>query len=106
MVQFILGGLAGIVIMCLLQISREKDRNVELQMLKMEEQGLVHANKSYREIINKQNKIINNMSISMENNHCGIENIVDETICDHRRCIGNAIQCRDCIKEYFERKVK
>ncbi len=97
MIQFILGGLAGIVIMCLLQINREKDRNVELQMLKIEEQRLIYANKSYKGIIDKQNKIINTMSEHLAVNHFCFKK---------EKCERSDKACEQCIKEYFERKVK
>lgn len=58
------------------------------------------------DLIEKQDKMIDKLTEAMENEHCSIKNIVNEVICDHKRCIGNAIQCRDCIKEYFERKVE
>lgn len=53
----------------------------------------------------KQNeKVIEEMAIAMEYNHCGIKDIVEEEICDNKRCIGTAMRCRDCIIEYFRKK--
>ncbi len=49
-------------------------------------------------------KVINEMAIAMENEHCSIENIVNEEICDQKRCVGTAMQCRDCIINYFRKK--
>ncbi len=48
-------------------------------------------------------KIIHEMAKAMEDEHCSIGDIVNEEICDHKRCIGTAMQCRDCIIDYFRK---
>lgn len=53
----------------------------------------------------KQNeKVIYEMADAMEDEHCGVKDIINEEICDHKRCIGTAMQCKNCIINYFRKK--
>lgn len=59
--------------------------------------------------LERKDKIIDEMAEAMENNYCSIEDVVSEIICDKnnpKRCTGTAMQCKDCIKQYFLEKVE
>lgn len=139
MIWFILGGLVGISIMCLLQINRE-DIIVDEYVDKYAEQQYL-INKKDRQLIEKTNRIkklekecqnyFDNMMNTISSNKRKDKNIdkmarfismimtdnpiikeqLHKKYCefinsDEDCCWKTDKKCKDCIKEYFERKVK
>lgn len=74
----------------------------------------MNLNKSYKGIINKQNKIIDDMAevISiLELGHESLSEVFEKQWCEYLNsdedcCWKTDKCCKDCIKEYFERKAR
>lgn len=61
-------------------------------------------NGKLREELQLKDKMIKELVLALVSNHCSIQDIVREEICDNR-CVGNDNwTCEKCIKEYFTKK--
>ena len=73
---------------------------IGIKELQQENKTLTHTNKSYKGIINKQNKIIDEMA-----NHKDICTKVEKPFCNNETSVP-VNYCIECIKQYFEKKVE
>lgn len=95
------------------QLEKEKEESYWQGYIKKQQESveickICKYRDKYRQLeadLYKANKIIDEMAKAMAENHCSIQDIVQEEICDNR-CIGNNDwECEKCIKQYFEEKV-
>ncbi|MFR8144765.1 MAG: hypothetical protein ACLU84_06795 [Clostridia bacterium] len=56
---------------------------------------LIQKIKTYKGILQKQNKIINAMA----------EQLADDDFCPKEKCYASDKACEQCVREYFEGKV-
>ncbi len=81
---------------------------IGIKELQQENKRLTHTNKSYKGIINKQNKIIDEMALAIASYDIDEEICKNQVkvFCDNEPLGVTADVCAKCIKKYFEKKVE
>ena len=78
-----------------------------INMSLQENKSLKHTNKSYKGIINKQNKVIDEMANYIANWDVeeDICKKVEKPLCNNETSVPVSY-CVECVKQYFEKKVE